>query len=169
MAVFSGDDFQRIDYGLMQNGSITLYFRPAVLSEEVKALKELNYQIDEFDCTTWNCVAEMHKQIAVKLNFPQYFGRNLDALNDCISDIEIPDESGRVLVLHRFDDFATREQETAWHLLDIITRNSWLWLLEGKRFFALAQSDDPKTRFDNLGLQSTSWNGTEWLNSSRGL
>lgn len=168
MAVFSDEDYQRLDYALMQNGSINLYFRPEILAEDIEELKKLDYQIDEFDCTTWESIDEMHNQIAEKLNFPDYYGRNLDALNDCLSDIEIPKESGKILVFHRFDSFTLKEPNTAWHLLDIISHNSWLWLLWGQRFISLVQSDNPKIHFDNLGSRPAMWNRKEWLDSSRG-
>lgn len=169
MAVFSSEDYQRLDYGLMQNGSVNLYFRLEVLAEDILGLKELDYQIDKFDCTTWESIDEMHNQISEKLNFPDYYGRNLDSLNDCLSDIEIREESGRVLVFHRFDDFTVKEPDVCWHLLDIISHNSWAHLLFGNRFFALAQSNNPEIHFDNLGSRSAMWNRKEWLNSSRGL
>lgn len=169
MANFSHEDFQEIDYELMQNSCITLFYRSEILNEFVKELEELNYKIVEFDCRTWKTVSDMFEQISDKLNFPDYFGKNLDALNDCLCDLDISDESGKALVFTRFDDFAKREGETAWHLLDIIAYNSRLYLLFGKRFFALIQSDNPKIRFDNLGSQSADWNRKEWLNKSRGL
>ena len=30
---------------------------------------------------------ELHEEIAQKLSFPEYYGKNLDALNDCLSEI----------------------------------------------------------------------------------
>ena len=31
-----------------------------------------------------------HQQLAQALDFPSYYGRNLDALHDCLGDIDIP-------------------------------------------------------------------------------
>ncbi|MEG0751398.1 MAG: barstar family protein [Oscillospiraceae bacterium] len=33
---------------------------------------------------------ELHNRLAAALAFPDYYGRNLDALYDCLSEIEIP-------------------------------------------------------------------------------
>lgn len=96
MAVFrdGSDDYQRLDYALLQNGSVSLYFRPAVLAEDVEHLKTYGYRIDTFDCAAWQNEEDMFTAFATTLNFPDYFGRNLDALNDCLCDIDVPEESG---------------------------------------------------------------------------
>ena len=161
MAVFSDEDYQRTDYELMQNGCVTLFYRSEIMEEYIEELEKLKYEIVEFDCKSWENLSDMFTQISDKLNFPDYFGRNLNALNDCLRDIEILEESGKVLVFRKFDSFAEREQEVAWNLLDIITVNSRLLLLFGKRFFGLVQSDNPEIRFDNLGSQSANWNRKE--------
>ena len=31
---------------------------------------------------------EAHEELKTSLNFPDYYGKNLDALNDCLSEIE---------------------------------------------------------------------------------
>lgn len=35
-----------------------------------------------------NNIAEAHKELKASLNFPDYYGENLDALNDCLSEID---------------------------------------------------------------------------------
>ena len=35
-----------------------------------------------------NDIKEAHKKIKEELNFPDYYGANLDALNDCISELD---------------------------------------------------------------------------------
>ena len=55
MAVFHGEseDFQRLDWALLQNGAITLYLRPEFLAEDAEWLKAHNYRVDTFNCAAW--------------------------------------------------------------------------------------------------------------------
>lgn len=163
------DDFQRLDFELLKNGATTLYYRPAFLSENIEWLMAHNYRIDSFDCTTWITVEDMYTAFAVTLEFPDYFGRNLDALNDCLCDLNISEDGGRALVFHRYDAFESKMTEIAWKILDIIETRSRNYLLFGKRLLALVQSDNPQIKFNGLGAQHADWNRCEWLNTNRGL
>lgn len=49
--------------------------------------------------------------IARKLSFPDYFGRNWDAVYDCLTDPSVMPAHGAVLLLNGFDKMATREPE----------------------------------------------------------
>jgi len=171
MAVFrdGSNDYQRLDYALLQNGSVTLYFRPTFIAKDVEQLKTYGYRIDNFDCAAWQTVDDMFTAFASTLDFPGYFGRNLDALNDCLCDIDVHKESGRALVFHRYDAFAAKQPEVAWTVLDIIESNSRLYLLSGKRLLTLVQSDNPQIQFNGLGAQHANWNRREWLNANRDL
>ena len=171
MAIFRSEpeDFQRLDWTLLQNGAVTLYFRPQVLAEDVAWLKEHDYRVDTFECSDWIGESDMHEALSCGLEFPGYYGRNLDALNDCMGDIEIPEESGRVLVFKRYDSFAANNPDVAWSVLDIMELNSRHLLLFGRRLIILIQSDDPGISFDPVGGRSVGWNRREWLNKSRGL
>ena len=171
MAIFRDgtDDYQRLDYALLRNGANTLYYRPEVLAKDLAQLKEYDYEIVEFNCTEWAGEGVMHNDFAQKLDFPGYYGKNPDALNDCLCDLEIKDESGLALVFNRFDYFAAANSRVAWDVLDIIEHNSRTYLLYGKRLLALAQSNDPTISFNGLGSSGANWNHQEWLNSARGL
>lgn len=171
MAIFRNepDDLQRLDWLLLQNGAVTLYFRPQVLVEDVEWLKGHDYRVDSFECSVWVSESQMHEALSRGLEFPPYYGRNLNALNDCISDIEIPEEGGRVLVFSRYDSFAARFPDVAWSVLDIMEINSRRLLLFGQRLIVLVQSDDPELFFEPVGGRPVMWNRKEWLARSRGL
>ena len=55
MAIFRDEpeEFERLDWMLLQDGAVTLYFRPQVLAEDIEWLKEHDYQVDTFDCSVW--------------------------------------------------------------------------------------------------------------------
>lgn len=42
------------------------------------------------DGQKFNSKEELHSFLADKLNFPSYYGNNLDALYDCLTDITYP-------------------------------------------------------------------------------
>src|SRR5579872_5137179 len=101
MAVFAINDFdfQRLDWRLLQNGAVVLYLRRDILEPDIAWLKEHAYEVKRLDCLTWSDERAMHLAMAATLSFPDYYGMNLIAMNDCISDLEIPAEGGLVLVL----------------------------------------------------------------------
>src|SRR6185369_11944071 len=92
MAAFSTDpgEWQRLDLSLFQNSPVALYFRPEVLDEDIERLRGEGYRIDEFNCANWHTESDFHADVAGRLAFPDYYGCNLDAFDDCIEDIEVP-------------------------------------------------------------------------------
>ncbi len=169
MAAFHPDEWQKFDYQLLRNSPVTLYHRLEVLDQVLLQLKTEGYTIDELDCSTWKSEVDFHRDIAKCLEFPDYYGQNLDAFNDCMKDIEVPDLGGRIIVLRKFDSFARHEPEVAQSVLDILARSSWRFLLMGQRLMTLVQSDDPRIAFDRVGAHPVRWNPQEWLNKNRGL
>ena len=169
MATFSQGDFERPDIRLLQNSFVTLYFRPQSLVEEIALLKELGYEVAQFDASLWKSENDFYDAISQGLKFPNYFGRNLNALNDCLHDIEISNEAGLVVSISNFDLFNAKFRDFASAILDIIATNGRLHLLFGKRLICLVQSGDPKISFAELGAQPAVWNHREWLNKDRGL
>jgi RNAse (barnase) inhibitor barstar len=111
----------------------------------------------------------MHVAMATTLSFPDYYGMNLNAMNDCISDLEVPAEGGLVLVFSRFDSFSLRHRDVAQGVLDLLADNARRFLLFGRRLLVLVQSDDPRIAFEPVGATAVSWNPKEWLNTNRGL
>jgi ribonuclease inhibitor len=52
------------------------------------------------DCAGIGCSKELHQKIAATLFFPDWYGHNLDALYDCLSEIGAPTH----LILRNWDD-----------------------------------------------------------------
>jgi len=169
MASFRDDDqnYQRVDYRLLQNGAVTLYCRRAYLEEDLAWLVAHGYRIHRWDTSRWHSEAEMHSAIASELAFPDYYGKTLDALYDCLSDLEIPSAAGLALVLDRFESFARQSQGVAQAMLDIAQAASRSYLLFGHRFLVLVQSDDSQIEFEPLGAVPVNWNHREWSRHSR--
>lgn len=163
------------DSRLLQNGAVTLFWDPAVLDEACGLLKSLDYCVVHLDAGSWHDRSAMYDDLAATLGFPAYFGRNLAALNDCISDLAAGgyNDSEAVerwaFVLTRFDTFAGVDPHAAHALADIIEYQSRSALLIGHRMLGLLQSSDPRFTLPPVGAHSVIWNPAEWLNSKRGI
>ena len=165
----SGD----IDWALLQNGYVHLYWRAQVLSETIRWLSSHNYQIFHADAAAWAKADDMHSDLAKSFQFPGYYGRNLDALNDCLRDVAFfeygarRDSAGTVLVLMHFDAFVGNHRDVAQAILDIYAGVARMAMLVGHRMLCLVQSDDSAIEFHPVGAEAVTWNPQEWLRARR--
>jgi len=157
-----------LEFELMRDGPVTKYFRAPILEEHLAALVGLGYRVDRFECARWVDAEVVHDDLARVLAFPDYYGRNLDALVDCMRDLEVS-EAGRVIVLSRYDVPVAAIPRVANVVLDIIAGQSWAELLFGRRLIALVQSEDPWLELEPVGAHPARWNHREWMNASRGV
>jgi RNAse (barnase) inhibitor barstar len=179
MAPFTADDAnaQRLDWAILRDGGVYLYRRPEFLDEDRGWLESNDYRLIWFDCAEWGSESEMHRALKEGLSFPDYYGNNLNAFDECVrDDLAIPDPGGLVLVLNHYDRFAKsvdvgtpKGQGVADAILDAFARAIRRHMLFGKRLIILVQSDDPLIVFDGLGGVRATWNSREWLNKNRGL
>jgi RNAse (barnase) inhibitor barstar len=163
------EEWNRLDYHLLRDHPVTLYCKQAVLDDDLLWLEGHGYKLHRFDAASWSTLDLFHDEVSRTLGFPDYYGRNLDALSDCLSDLEVPEVGGAVLVFMGFDKFAGRFPDQAWHVCDILTKQSRRSLLCGRRLLALAQSDDPRIQFEVVGATPVGWNPREWPSKNRGL
>ena len=172
MAVFdlNADTNQTLDWAILRDGGVSLYRNQAFLSEDKAKLQASGYQSVHFNCSGWWSEAKMHDELEEALRFPAYYGRNFNALWDCLQDIEVLDIGGLLIVLDGFGNFADgTNHDAAKTLVDIFVRASRYHALMGRRFITLVQSDNPHLRLDGLAAVDASWNRREWLNKDRGL
>ncbi|NYT96255.1 barstar family protein [Salinispora sp. H7-4] len=168
-AELSGDAAFR----LVAPSYVRLFWRTSVLDTVVATLREQGYQVVRLDASTWPSEADLHRDIAAALHFPDYYGHNLNALNDCLSDVvtydygTTPDATGLVLVFTGYDTFSRHCPRTAQVVLDIIADQARAAALFGHRVCCLVQSNDPAIRFEPVGATPVTWNDAEWLDSTR--
>lgn len=164
-----------VDFRLVHNTFVTMFWQMAVLDQAVEWLVQNDYDVVTFDAGGWGSSSDMFDDVAEGLDFPGYFGRNLDALNDCMRDVAScdygwrPDATGLVIVLKSFDRFASTDRRTAQIMLDIFADQARCAILVGNRIICLVQSDDPRLSFEPVGAMPVMWNDAEWLDSKRGL
>jgi RNAse (barnase) inhibitor barstar len=119
----------------------------------------------------------MHDALKSALAFPDYYGKNLDALGECTcEDVVVPDEGGLVLILRHYDQVAEVMQidradarSFAEIVLHVFARAVRYHMLFGRRLMIVVQSDDPRIRFKNFARVAVDWNPHEWLAQNRGL
>lgn len=77
--------------------------------------------------------------IARALAFPEWFGGNWDALEDCLSDLSWSDASGHVLLLEGAEKLPADERGI---LSDILASAASSWKDRGRPFFAVFVGGD---------------------------
>lgn len=175
MAVFNPDSrlTHALDYRLAASGSVSLFWSTEVLSSNVAWLSDHGYRVVHLEASGWRTEQDVHADLALALNFPDYYGRNLDALDDCLSDVAGCDygfseaDAGLVLVMRGIDQFMQRQPRLAHHLMDAVAGTARGAALFGHRILCLVQSDDPDLEIPPIGAAAVSWNDDEWLNSKR--
>lgn len=174
MAVFDLElDVRRLDFLLLRSSAVTLFWRPALLAEATGWLRRQGYTVASLDAGTWLSDDDLHRDIAAALDFPDYYGGNLDALADCLRDVvnyeygTTRQATGLALTLTGYDTFARGRPRTAQTVLDIVADQARGAMLTGHRMLCLVQCDDPHTTFDPVGAMPVSWNHAEWLDSQR--
>ncbi len=74
---------------------------------------------------------------AEALQFPDYFGSNWDALEDCLTDLSWLSADGFVIVYDHFDVFLKHDPDEADTALDILSDSAEFWRNQGKTFLVL--------------------------------
>jgi hypothetical protein len=91
--------------------AVNLYYEPALLDRDIATLRDGGYHIVRADASRWWRVADMHRDLSLMFGFPDYYGQNWSALNDCLLNVRtreygFPSEaSGLVIVITGFDAF----------------------------------------------------------------
>ncbi|WJY01574.1 barstar family protein [Curtobacterium sp. SP.BCp] len=145
MPVFSNDDIlgNRLDFEIARDGFVRRLQGDAALRNGETWLRREGYRVIELDAGAWREGMQMHIAFATALQFPSHFGRNLDALDDCMSDVAVANygwdgtETGLVLILSGFDDFAQRLPRIADHVKQILGRQGRYAALFGNRLLTI--------------------------------
>ena len=85
--------------------------------------------------------------MAKSLNFPEWFGRNWDALEDCLSDLSWRQAGGYVLL---FRNFEALDQDQLGILIDVLASSAEFWAGRGKPFFAVFIDPERKLSLPEL-------------------
>lgn len=142
-------------FQLVKNSAVNVFWQS--LDETTAWLADHGYRLVRFDAGAWTTRADFHRDVKAALDFPDHYGDNLDAFNDCLRDVAAytygadRDATGTVLVFTRYDAFTRREPRAAQAVLDIIAGTARFAMLYGHRMLCLVQSDDPDLAFEPVG------------------
>jgi RNAse (barnase) inhibitor barstar len=77
---------------------------------------------------------ELFDRISRALQFPEWFGRNWDALEDCLCDLSWSPATGHILLLECADSLKADERGI---LADVLATAASSWAERGRPFFAV--------------------------------
>jgi hypothetical protein len=161
------------DWVLLMNSPVHLFSGEEALAGTIGWLGQQGYHVIEIDTASWRQADNLHSGIARSMGFPEYYGRNLNALNDCLDDVAFyeygarRESTGTVVVLRGFEQFARSNHDLAWALLDIYARVARRALLIGHRMLCLVQTNDPDIQFDPVGASPVMWNPKEFFRARK--
>jgi hypothetical protein len=107
----------------------------AALIKKAAAACKLDYS--EVDLKGAAGKNSMLEKMARALDFPDYFGLNWDALNDCLTDMGWKHASGYVVQLRKFTAFAGRCPGEAKTAGDIFTTAAEYWKQKAVPFYII--------------------------------
>ena len=84
---------------------------------------------------------------SLALGFPDWFGRNWDALEDCLGDLSWRPGAGHVVLIERFDALAKDDLGV---LTDVLRSSAESWASRRRPFFAVFIDPDRSTALPEL-------------------
>ena len=171
MAVFSPEDGDHLDYQVLAAGGVSLYFQHEVLAEDLASLAIESYEIVQFDEEALDSVEGFHFEARLKLGFPESYEPTVASLRDALSKLAISESGGMALILPGIERIAAEDRNGLQEILEVIFDLSHRFLLTGRRFLALLQSDDPELDYlgDSVAESLIGWNSREAEGWTRGL
>ena len=106
-------------------------------AEITTAAKTLGLHVFRIDLAHARGKSGLLNQIATALRFPSHFGKNWDAVNDCLSDLSWIDGKGWVLILLHCDVFAAAYREVFDSAMQVLSAVADSWREQKKPFWVL--------------------------------
>lgn len=90
------------------------------------------------DGTTVDSKEQFLKVVAEALSFPDYFGMNWDAFEDCLTDMSAHEDAGGYLIVYDgIQTFAEEDAENFDTALEILKDSATFWTDQGKRMIVV--------------------------------
>ncbi len=127
----------------------------------------------DFDVSRWADGDRLHDDVSAALSFPEYYGRNLDALVDQLRALPTSSDpthtvaAGLLITLHRLDEFVAADPLRAQDIIEIFAGAALHALRYRWPVAVLLQSDDPAIQLAPTAATVIPWNRAERDPSNR--
>lgn len=99
----------------------------------MKEAREKNFYVAKFDCDNLRNIEGLYKSFAEEMKFPNYFGNNFNALDDCLNDLDWLPDNGFLLIFENTAKLLSDETEDTLHaFLELLKDTSQIWEKEVK-------------------------------------
>jgi RNAse (barnase) inhibitor barstar len=115
------------------NGVFQLTCEPYEIEREAKGA---GLSVARIDIGHAHHKQEFLERVAESLAFPQHFGRNWDALKDCLTDLSWLEAKGYVLVFEKSRHFGAGHRHEFEEAVEVLRAAAETWKTDGKPFWA---------------------------------
>jgi hypothetical protein len=116
----------------LQDASRSGVYRASAPEPIEEAVHRTGFNVGRISLAAATGKQAMLERIARALAFPDWFGSNWDALEDCLTDLSWFAADGHVLVFESFQPDADLGV-----LIDVLASSAAFWAARGKPFFAV--------------------------------
>lgn len=121
----------------LQDASRSGTYRAPRGDEILDALRGTEFDLARIDLTSVSDKDQLLGRFAAALAFPDWFGRNWDALEDCLTDLSWRTRDRHVLLIEGFENLRARRPDDFGVLVDILATSAQYWSERGRPFFAV--------------------------------
>ena len=118
----------------LRDASRSGVYRVAQADEILDAARGSKLDLARIDLTGISDKEQLLMRIASALAFPRWFGRNWDALEDCLGDLAWRAGEGHVLIIEGFEHLRARRPDEFGVMLDILASSAQYWHERGRPF-----------------------------------
>lgn len=97
------------------------------------------WQIAKLDGSKTKTLKKFYKKLGSRLEFPDYFGENLDALADMLTDLSWLAAPNVILYIKNMDDFLSEENEEDRNIVFEIFDEAYTGQIEEERSFEVVK------------------------------
>jgi len=121
----------------LEDASRSGAYRAPQADEILVAVRDAGFDVARIDLASASGKNALLASFASALAFPQWFGGNWDALEDCLTDLAWRAGERRVLLIAGFEELCARRPDDFGVLLDVLATVAQYWKQRGRPFFAV--------------------------------